>query len=139
MDPRRLNFCSMSLACPIKFGRRSQIVSLSKNLLRTYCLSSSLNLWAKSCKKLLKLFATIMHFLRLLSMWFWMDTGVAKTSWKINFSMANACYFLHWAFFLSWSLAHLHEPMDGQYLNPWWKHQIQMWSYVNIVVHTHEL
>jgi hypothetical protein len=36
-------------------------------------------------------------------------------------------------------LAHLHEPMDGQYLNPWWKHQIQMWSYVNIVVHTHEL
>jgi hypothetical protein len=53
--------------------------------------------------------------------------------------MANACCLLCWTFFLSWSLAHLHEPMEGQSLNPWWKHQIQMWSYTNIVVHTHEL
>jgi hypothetical protein len=53
--------------------------------------------------------------------------------------MANACCLSCWAHCLSQSLACLHEPMDGQSLNPWWKHQIQMWSYANTVVHTHEL
>ncbi len=111
---------------PSKFWRRSQTFSLSKNLLRTYCLSSSLKLWATSCKKLLKLSATIMHFLHLLFMWFSMDTSVAKTCWEIDFSMANARCLSHSALSLSWSLVCLHEPMDGQSLDPRWKHQIQM-------------
>jgi hypothetical protein len=61
------------------------------------------------------------------------------TSWEIDFSMANAHCLSRWTLFLSRSLTRLHEPMDGQSLNPWWKHRIQMWSYANIIVHTHEL
>jgi hypothetical protein len=77
MDSRSLNFCwTMSLTCLTKFGRRFQIISLSKNLVSTYCLSSSLKLWATSCKRLLRLLITITHFLHLLSMWFSMDTSV---------------------------------------------------------------
>lgn len=59
---RRHDFCSMFLEFRANFGSKPLTLSLSRNLLRTSCLSSSLKLFLELCNTLFRLLASSTTF-----------------------------------------------------------------------------